>query len=136
MGISIEIFTPLSKLSVVTYGCISCLLQNVMIDALFPKEYFNVKFSTKNGTYHIVKTLQKGDTDLEGALSTIIKQDGSEYNVSPALKQTQFVEIFDPIVVQPELLFFPWDPVKQASHRYQLRVSYYYYSLFSISFLH
>ncbi|XP_053384665.1 nuclear pore membrane glycoprotein 210-like [Mercenaria mercenaria] len=96
---------------------------NVIIDALFPIEYFDVQFSSKNGTYHIVKTLQKGDTDLEGALSTIIKQDGSEYNVSPTLKQTQFVEIFDPIVVQPELLFFPWDPVRQTSHRYQLRAT-------------
>ncbi|XP_053384697.1 nuclear pore membrane glycoprotein 210-like [Mercenaria mercenaria] len=96
---------------------------NVIIDELFPIEYFDVQFSSKNGTYHIVKTLQKGDTDLEGALSTIIKQDGSEYSVSPTLKQTQFVEIFDPIVVQPELLFFPWDPVRQTSHRYQLRAT-------------
>jgi hypothetical protein len=45
-----------------------------MIDALFPGEYFKVEFSTDNGTYHVVRTLRKGDTDLEGALSTIKKQ--------------------------------------------------------------
>ncbi|WAR01840.1 PO210-like protein, partial [Mya arenaria] len=96
---------------------------NVMIESMFPEKYFEVLFSTKNGTYHVVRTLKKGETDLEGSLDTVIKQDGSEFKITPALSQTQFVEIFDPIVVRPELLFFPWDPVKQLSHKYQLAAS-------------
>ncbi|KAL4239762.1 hypothetical protein ACF0H5_000565 [Mactra antiquata] len=96
---------------------------NVIIDALFPKDYFELQFSSKNGTYHVVKTLQRGDTDIDGAFSTIIKQDGSKFNVVPAVKKSQFVEIFHPVIVQPELLFFPWDPVKQTTHRFQLKAT-------------
>jgi len=48
-------------------------LQNVLIDSVFPSEYFEVLFSTKNGTYHIVRTLQKGSTDIDGELNTVIK---------------------------------------------------------------
>lgn len=47
--------------------------QNVIIDSMFPKKYFNVQYSTKNGTYHHVKTMEKGKTEIEGALTKIIK---------------------------------------------------------------
>jgi len=50
-------------------------------------------------------------------------QDGSEFRLSPSVRQSQFVEIFDPIVVRPALLFFPWDPKTQVTHKYFLTVS-------------
>lgn len=56
-------------------------------------------------------------------LCFICLQDGSEFSISPSLRQTQYVEIFDPIVVVPELLFFPWDPVQQVRHHFLLKVS-------------
>ncbi|KAL5006223.1 hypothetical protein ScPMuIL_015029 [Solemya velum] len=96
---------------------------NVIIKAQFPKEYFKVLFSTTNGTYHRVQTLKKGRTDIEGALSTIIKSDGSEFAITPSLKQSQEVDIFDPITVEPPILFFPWDPVSQANHQYPLKAT-------------
>ncbi|XP_052218938.1 nuclear pore membrane glycoprotein 210-like isoform X2 [Dreissena polymorpha] len=94
---------------------------NLLIQAMFPKEFFDVKLGTTNGTYHIVKTLQKGTTTIDGSLNSVIKADGYEHTVAPPIRQSQFVEIFDPILIQPSLLVFPWDPVTQTTHRYQLR---------------
>ncbi|KAL3841492.1 hypothetical protein ACJMK2_019630 [Sinanodonta woodiana] len=107
---------------------------NVIITAMFPEEYFKVKFSSHNGTYHNVLTLKKGETDIEGVLDKVIRldelyvfcmlcEDGSEYPITPSIKQTQFVEIFDPINVQPDLLFLPWDPVTKTAHHYQLQAT-------------
>ena len=33
------------------------------------------------------------------------------------------MEIFDPIVVVPGLVFFPWDPAQQVKHHFLLKVS-------------
>ncbi|CAC5367420.1 NUP210 [Mytilus coruscus] len=96
---------------------------NIIIDAAFPDTYFELHYSTKNGTYHTVTTLQKGKTNIDGALTTIIRKDGSEYAINPVIKQTQDVEIYDPIQVHPPLLYFPWDPVRETNHRYQLKAT-------------
>ncbi|VDI43866.1 nuclear pore complex protein Nup210, partial [Mytilus galloprovincialis] len=96
---------------------------NIIIEAAFPSTYFKLHYSTKNGTYHTVTTLQKGKTNIDGALTTIIRKDGSEYAINPVIKQSQDVEIYDPIKVNPPLLYFPWDPVKETNHRYQLKAT-------------
>ena len=49
-------------------------LQNIVIRAAFPETYFNVHYSTRNGTYHTVTALQRGKTNIDGALTTIIRQ--------------------------------------------------------------
>ncbi|XP_048780768.2 nuclear pore membrane glycoprotein 210-like isoform X2 [Ostrea edulis] len=95
---------------------------NVMLKAMFPKEYFDVRFSTRNGTYHHVYTLKPGKTSIEGVLASIVQEDGTEIEVSPAVKGSRSVEIFDPIRVRPEKLYFPWDPHSPTSHQYKLQV--------------
>ncbi|XP_062607902.1 nuclear pore membrane glycoprotein 210-like [Saccostrea cucullata] len=95
---------------------------NVILRALFPKEYFDVRFSTKNGTYHHVYTLKPGKTSVEGVLKAIVQEDGTEIEVNPAVKGSRSVEIFDPIRVRPETLYFPWDPHSPTSHQYRLQV--------------
>ncbi|XP_052692934.1 nuclear pore membrane glycoprotein 210-like [Crassostrea angulata] len=95
---------------------------NVMLKAMFPEEYFDVRFSTKNGTYHHVYTKKPGKTVIEGVLTSIIQEDGTEIEVSPTVKGSRSVEIHDPIRVMPELLYFPWDPNTRSSHQYKLRV--------------
>ena len=52
----------------------SYCFQNVIIQAAFPEDYFKVHLSTTNGTYHTVTTVQKGKTNIDGALTTIIRQ--------------------------------------------------------------
>ena len=46
----------------------------MIISALFPKAYFKIRHSTHNGTYHAVRTLQKGETEIDGELATIIRE--------------------------------------------------------------
>lgn len=45
-----------------------------MLKAMFPEEYFDVRFSTKNGTYHHVYTKKPGKTVIEGVLTSIIQE--------------------------------------------------------------
>ena len=57
--------------------CFTCLLisskQNIRIKADFAGEYFEVLHSTVNGTYHHIRALQSGLTEIEAALVSIVK---------------------------------------------------------------
>ena len=55
-----------------------------------------------------------------------ILQDGSEIEVNPTVRGTRSVEIHDPIKVNPEILYFPWDPATHSSHQYKLKVNAHY----------
>ena len=47
-----------------------------MLKAMFPEEFFEVSFFTKNGTYHHVYTKKPGKTSIEGVLASIIQEVG------------------------------------------------------------
>lgn len=47
-------------------------VQNVRVRAAFPLDYFELLFSSENGTYHRVRTLLKGDTIIDGELDAVI----------------------------------------------------------------
>ncbi|XP_041366942.1 nuclear pore membrane glycoprotein 210-like [Gigantopelta aegis] len=96
---------------------------NLRLTANFVPSYFKVLFSTNNGTYHHVKTLKKGYTDIDGELNSVIREDGSVYDIFPKIKGSQEVEIYDPISVTPPVLFFPWDPVTRCNHKYKIQAS-------------
>ena len=51
-------------------------LQNLRVKAAFPSEFFKVKFSSRNGTYHIVETLLKGITHIDATLASVQKEVG------------------------------------------------------------
>ena len=48
------------------------VLQNLRVKVEFPQKYFQVLFSSKNGTYHVVNTVHKGFTTLYGELKAIV----------------------------------------------------------------
>ncbi|XP_064601442.1 nuclear pore membrane glycoprotein 210-like [Liolophura sinensis] len=96
--------------------------ENVIIKSSFQDMYLDVMFSTNNGTFHHVKALKRGLTRVDGALTTIMKQDGTEHPVTPVLRHSQEVEIYDPITVLPPVLYFSWSPV-HISYQYQLKAS-------------
>ncbi|RUS72155.1 hypothetical protein EGW08_020082, partial [Elysia chlorotica] len=91
---------------------------NVRVVAEFPSAYFKVLYSSVNGTYHRVQAFLKGETIIDGALVSVVDGTGEEHAVSPEVKRSQDVEIFDPITVTPSQMFFPWDPVSRCVHRY------------------
>ena len=47
--------------------------QNIRIRADFAEEYFKVLHSTVNGTYHYVRALKSGLTEIEATLVAIVK---------------------------------------------------------------
>ncbi|XP_059163994.1 nuclear pore membrane glycoprotein 210-like [Physella acuta] len=94
---------------------------NVRVLTEFQSKYFQVLFSSTNGTYHIVKALLKGETLIEGTLVGILDSNGKEQAVRPEVKRSQDVEIHDPITVTPQLVLFPWDPVSRCVHRFSAK---------------
>ncbi|KAK7447124.1 hypothetical protein BaRGS_00040214 [Batillaria attramentaria] len=96
---------------------------NVRILGTFPAEYFRILFSSENGTYYRVKTLQRGETIIDGELTAVIGDDGTRHAVSPEVKGNQDVKIYDPIVVKPGYALFPWDPKSRCSHNFTAKAS-------------
>jgi hypothetical protein len=42
------------------------------VEAAFPELYFEVLSSSKNGTYHVVRTKQRGFTSIDGELNAVV----------------------------------------------------------------
>ncbi|XP_076471495.1 nuclear pore membrane glycoprotein 210-like [Babylonia areolata] len=91
---------------------------NVRVRGAFPKEYFEVLFSSENGTYHRVRTLLRGQTVIHGELHAVVEDDGTTHLISPEVKGNQDVQIYDPITVEPTSALFPWDPATQCQHNF------------------
>uniref|UniRef100_A0A8C2CNG6 Nucleoporin 210 n=1 Tax=Cyprinus carpio TaxID=7962 RepID=A0A8C2CNG6_CYPCA len=84
------------------------LSDNIRIETMFPTEYFEVLHSSVNGSYHHVKALKRGQTVIDGTLKAVVDQ--------------QDVEIYDPIVLTPPILTFPWQP-KEGAYQYTIKVT-------------
>ena len=50
-------------------------------------------------------------------------QDGTRHTFTPAVEDSQDVEIYDPVQVEPKLVVLPWFPQQENNHnRFQLQV--------------
>ncbi|EDO28443.1 predicted protein, partial [Nematostella vectensis] len=96
---------------------------------------FDVLWSSTNGSYHIIKAKSSGSTVIDAAYTSIKIGGGCSMPSQVTEKVVQFkvpisgqqvVEIFDPVVVIPEELVFPWHP--QMEQRV-LAVHQYHYQL-------
>ncbi|XP_070565297.1 nuclear pore membrane glycoprotein 210-like isoform X2 [Ptychodera flava] len=94
--------------------------ENIFVDVKFPQEYFAVQFSSKNGSYHIVQTLQQGVTEIDAALISVSLPDGTVHKLIEPVADKQEVEIFDKILVTPEIVAFPWQPNQKSAYQYTL----------------
>ncbi|MBN3325349.1 PO210 protein, partial [Atractosteus spatula] len=97
------------------------LSDNIRIEAVFPKAYFKILESSFNGSYHRVKALQKGQTVIDAALTSVVDQDGGVHVFSIPVRNQQDVEIYNPIVLTPRILTFPWQP-KIGAYQYTIKV--------------
>ncbi|KAH9518820.1 hypothetical protein Btru_006348 [Bulinus truncatus] len=96
---------------------------NVRVEAEFDSKYLKVLFSSVNGTYHKVRALLKGDTIIDGTLVSVIDNQGKAQAVRPEVKQSQDVEIYDPITLTPVQVIFPWDPVTRCRHAFIVKAT-------------
>uniref|UniRef100_A0A671VZW8 Nucleoporin 210 n=1 Tax=Sparus aurata TaxID=8175 RepID=A0A671VZW8_SPAAU len=85
------------------------LSDNVRINTAFPAEYFEVKESSLNGSYHRVKALKEGLTLIDATLSAVVDEVSLIVSVT-LIHNEQDVEIYNPIVLSPSILTFPWQP--------------------------
>nr|XP_006822312.1 PREDICTED: nuclear pore membrane glycoprotein 210-like [Saccoglossus kowalevskii] len=97
--------------------------QNIQIKVEFAKEYFEVLYSSNNGSYHIVETLLQGVTEIDAALVSVLKPDGVIEKLPIPVADKQEVEIFNPIVVSPQTVAFPWQPGKESAYQYTLQAT-------------
>uniref|UniRef100_A0AAR2KHH1 BIG2 domain-containing protein n=1 Tax=Pygocentrus nattereri TaxID=42514 RepID=A0AAR2KHH1_PYGNA len=82
---------------------------NCLFETTFPKEFFEVLESSLNGSYHRVKALKHGQTIIDGTLK------GTVHMLSVPVRNEQDVEIYNPIVLTPSILTFPWQPKEGAT---------------------
>ncbi|KAL1249483.1 hypothetical protein QQF64_020488, partial [Cirrhinus molitorella] len=95
---------------------------NIRIETTFPAEYFEVLASSVNGSYHHVKALKRGQTIIDGTLKAVVDQAGSVHALSVPVRNEQDVEIYDPIILTPAILTFPWQP-KEGVYQYTIKAT-------------
>ncbi|XP_002667606.3 nuclear pore membrane glycoprotein 210 [Danio rerio] len=98
------------------------LSDNIRIETTFPAEYFEVLESSVNGSYHHVKAVKQGQTVIDGTLKAVVDQAGSVHALSVPVRNEQDVEIYDPIVLTPAILTFPWQP-KEGAYQYIIKAT-------------
>uniref|UniRef100_A0A8C7JW45 Nucleoporin 210 n=1 Tax=Oncorhynchus kisutch TaxID=8019 RepID=A0A8C7JW45_ONCKI len=89
------------------------LSDNIRIEAAFPEEYFEILESSLNGSYHRVKALKNGLTLIEAVLKSVLAN---------TVHNEQDVEMYNPIVLSPSILTFPWQP-KVGAYQYTIQVA-------------
>uniref|UniRef100_H3C4Q9 Nucleoporin 210 n=1 Tax=Tetraodon nigroviridis TaxID=99883 RepID=H3C4Q9_TETNG len=98
------------------------LSDNVRIDTGFPSEYFELQKSSQNGSYHRVKALKDGLTLIDASLSAVVDDSGKVHTLSNPVHNEQDVEIYNPIVLSPSILTFPWQP-KIGAYQYKIKAT-------------
>ncbi|KAM4017480.1 nuclear pore membrane glycoprotein 210-like [Anomaloglossus baeobatrachus] len=93
--------------------------QNLQISGHFPFDFFILMFSSKNGSYHVVRAIQTGTTTVNASLTGV--DHGDELLMFPnPISQKQEVKIFLPITVSPQTLVLPAYP-RNASHTFMVK---------------
>ncbi|XP_061114891.1 nuclear pore membrane glycoprotein 210 [Conger conger] len=95
---------------------------NIRIDAAFQEEYFEVLESSLNGSYHRVRTRRPGQTLLNAALRSVMDQNGGVHMIPVPVRSQQEVEIYNPIILSPKILTFPWQP-KVGAYQYTIKAT-------------
>ncbi|XP_053281143.1 nuclear pore membrane glycoprotein 210 isoform X2 [Pleuronectes platessa] len=98
------------------------LSDNVRIVTDFPSEYFELLDSSLNGSYHHVRALKEGLTLIDATLKSVVDESGSVHALANPVHNEQDVEIYDPIVLSPSILTFPWQP-KVGAYQYTIKAT-------------
>uniref|UniRef100_UPI0037E7A905 nuclear pore membrane glycoprotein 210 n=1 Tax=Semicossyphus pulcher TaxID=241346 RepID=UPI0037E7A905 len=98
------------------------LSDNVRISTGFPEEYFELQQSSLNGSYHHVKALKEGLTVIDATLTAVVDESGKAHSLANPVHSEQDVEIYNPIVLSPSILTFPWQP-KVGAYQYTIKAT-------------
>ncbi|GLD49968.1 nuclear pore membrane glycoprotein 210 isoform X1 [Lates japonicus] len=98
------------------------LSDNIRIDTGFPAEYFELLESSVNGSYHRVKALKEGLTLIDATLRAVVDESGRVHALANPVHNEQDVEIYNPIILSPSILTFPWQP-KVGAYQYTIKAT-------------
>uniref|UniRef100_A0A667Z6W6 Nucleoporin 210 n=1 Tax=Myripristis murdjan TaxID=586833 RepID=A0A667Z6W6_9TELE len=98
------------------------LSDNVRIDAEFPGEYFEIIKSSLNGSHHCVRAIKDGQTLIDATLNHVVDPNGGIHALVNPVHNEQDVEIYNPIVLSPSILTFPWQP-KVGAYQYTIKAT-------------
>ncbi|XP_075181549.1 nuclear pore membrane glycoprotein 210-like [Anomaloglossus baeobatrachus] len=93
--------------------------QNLQISGHFPFDFFILMFSSKNGSYHVVRAIQTGTTTVNASLTGVDHEDELLMFPNP-ISQKQEVKILLPTTVSPQTLVLPAYP-RNASHTFMVK---------------
>ncbi|XP_037539895.1 nuclear pore membrane glycoprotein 210 [Nematolebias whitei] len=98
------------------------LSDNVRINTVFPVEYFEILETSLNGSYHHVRALKDGLTLIDATLRAVQDERGRVHALANPVHNEQDVEIYNPIVLSPSILTFPWQP-KVGAYQYTIKAA-------------
>ena len=108
--------------------CLS-VSQNLRLDTVIQRDFFDVLDSSLNGSYFLVRPLKSGRPSLASSFNKLVDPDnGSTITLSSTLTQQQPVEVYDPVVVEPSPVVLLWDPAESndrggsEKYSYQMKV--------------
>ncbi|XP_076972518.1 nuclear pore membrane glycoprotein 210 isoform X2 [Tamandua tetradactyla] len=96
------------------------LSDNIRIETVLPPEFFEVLWSSQNGSYHHIRAIKRGQTTIDAALTSVVDQDGGVHVLRVPVRNQQEVEIHIPITLVPSILTFPWQP-KTGAYQYTIK---------------
>ncbi|XP_075527401.1 nuclear pore membrane glycoprotein 210-like isoform X1 [Dermacentor variabilis] len=85
--------------------------KGLQVQVHLPALYFDVLSSTENGTLYQVRPLRTGRTVIRAELQGCQRLDGALLRATASGEQE--VSIEEPLSVQPETVWLPWDPEKE-----------------------
>lgn len=98
------------------------LSDNVRISTAFPLEYFEHLESSLNGSYNRVKVLKEGLTLIDATLTVVVDENGGVHPLANPVHNEQDVEMYNPIVLSPSILTFPWQP-RVGTYQYTIKAT-------------
>ena len=83
---------------------------NLKIESMFDTNKFRINQKSKNGSYHILTVLEKGQTQAHASLKGTIQPGDTFKSFEFVARGEQDMELLDPIDVKPKLLIFAFFP--------------------------
>lgn len=87
-----------------------CISQNLRLDTVIPRDFFDILDSSLNGSYFHVRPLKSGHPSLSSSFNKLVDPDnGTTITLSSTLTQQQPAEVYDPVGVEPNPVVLMWD---------------------------
>ncbi|RXG59998.1 Nuclear pore membrane glycoprotein, partial [Armadillidium vulgare] len=93
----------------------------IVVETEIPLDYISTQFVSRNGTYIEGTPYLIGSTKISAKLSAI-EVNGAFMDISPPLKASLALDIYDSIRVLPSVILLPWDPITKPNYSFNLTV--------------